>query len=91
MVVDITKGEVLDFYVYFLNREGTKTFDKKRLEQEIKSRKNKIGQDSSLYFCSQGTGRLLRARDSSFQLVNDTIGQSFINSVYHLVRTRSRI
>ena len=42
MDVDITKGEVLDFYVYFLNREGTKTFDKKRLEQEIKSRKNKI-------------------------------------------------
>ncbi|WP_277296443.1 hypothetical protein [Succinatimonas hippei] len=86
MVVDITKGEVLDFYVYFLNREGTKTFDKKRLEQEIKSRKNKIGQDSSLYFCSQGTGRLLRARDSSFQLVNDTISQNNANVKFEIAR-----
>ena len=86
MDVDITKSEVLDFYVYFLNREGTKTFDKKRLEQEIKSRKNKIGQDSSLYFCSQGTWRLLRARDSSFRLVNDTISQNNANVKFEIAR-----
>lgn len=86
MDVDITKGEVLDFYVYFLNREGTKTFDKKRLEKEIKSRKNKIGQDSSLYFCSHGTGRLLRPRDSSFRFVTDTISQNNANVKFEIAR-----
>lgn len=86
MDVDITKSEVLDFYVYFLNREGTKTFDKKRLEQEIKSRKNKIGQDSSLYFCSQGTWRLLRPRDLSFRFVNGTISQNNANVKFEIAR-----
>ena len=86
MDVDITKSEVLDFYVYFLNREGTKTFDKKRLEQEIKSRKNKIGQDSSLYFCFHGTVRLLRPRDSSFRFVNDTISQNNANVKFEIAR-----
>ena len=90
MAVDIAENKVLDFYAYSINREGTKSFanKKRELEKKIKARKNKIGQDSSLYFCSLGTGRFLRPHDSSFRLVNDSIGQNNANVKFEVVCIR---